>query len=137
MSIFNDETKYAVVFFGGETIYFVNTIKEAMDEAQLHVNEMIGNHHRRELPMKVSPELARDLNIHIFALNRRSVVDMPVQMWFDLYYKEQQDYERETTLRPYETYLELKARFEGEKSVEDLKELSEEEKIARVKGTET
>lgn len=106
--------RYAVVFFNTE-IYLADELAHALAVAKEHVDQYICDHFDYELPFNVSTLKRFDPEVEIFCLDSANSIDVPLQDWVDLYYKQMKEYEEELKENEYKTYLVLKEKYEGKK----------------------
>jgi len=91
-----------------------------MNEAQFCVNEKIGWVLRHELPIKVTPELEKKVDVQVYILKPSDKVQLPLQQWFDEFYQDQQDMVVRDQNQDEKRFLELLVKYGDQ--VEALKE---------------
>ncbi|MBD3262535.1 MAG: hypothetical protein GF334_12855 [Candidatus Altiarchaeales archaeon] len=110
------KTWYVIVPIGGgmdgETIEVTDSMAEVIDFCREWVYQQICDHHRNNLPLRVTEEVKRQFDIEVFKTT--DTIELPFQEWADDYYRELKEGEKEDERREYERYLELKAKFEPE-----------------------
>ncbi len=102
---------YVVVQFG-EIQSWSYSEEAALSSAAECVDQQIADHWRHKLPVQVTPEMARDLDIRMYRLDAQSQVELPFQKWFDQYYQERQESARDEEEREYKRFLELRKKYE-------------------------
>lgn len=86
--------------------------RESMvDRAKMWVMEKIGDHYRHGLPLKVTKEIARDVDTYIYKLTNENLVELPLQAWFDEYHSDSEQSDIDEEMREWERYLELAEKF--------------------------
>jgi len=102
---------FVVVQFG-EVQSWAYSEKAAMDSAHECVDQQITDHWRHKLPIQVTPELARNLDVRVYRCDAASQVELPIQQWFDENYRQRQEAVQEDAERDYKRFLELRAQYE-------------------------
>lgn len=99
----------------GENAWVCHDEETALGECQEHVFQNINDFHRHNLPLTVTPEVARGFDLRLIKLTDEGVeeVKLPFQEWADQYVVELERYRQEDEDREYKRYLELKAKYEG------------------------
>jgi hypothetical protein len=109
-------TWYVVVPDGGgmdgEQLEVYEAEKEALQSCREQIDQQITDHHRHNLPLKVTPEIERRFDLRLF--QTQGELELPFQEWVDDYYQQQQDWKKEREEQEYLRYLELKAKYENE-----------------------
>ena len=80
---------FLAVFDGGDGLTY-GTWREVMDDVQLHVSEQIALFYRDALPIKVTEEVKKWLDVKVFKLDNE-VQDVPFQQWLDDWYTEMKE----------------------------------------------
>lgn len=106
-----EENVRYIVFVNGEIEMDTNDRDEAMQHAHLRVDEKIGDHHRHDLPVKVTPQIVREMDVRVSRVRESDCLELPLQLWFDDYYNEQRQCEVEEENREWRRYLELCEKF--------------------------
>jgi hypothetical protein len=100
-----------VLMVNGEIFYDTNDRDDALSQAHIAVGEKIGEWHRRDLPIKVTPEIAEELDVQLFLIIKDYEVPLPLQSWFDEYHQEMKDYKASEEEREWKQFLELREKF--------------------------
>lgn len=101
------------LIIGGEWESLDEDIGEIMGRAKLWVMERIDDFHRHALPLKVTPEVEREMDVYIYRLADENRAKIPLQEWFDEYYREMQQSIADDEEREWRRYLELAEKFKG------------------------
>jgi hypothetical protein len=102
---------FVVVQFG-EVHSWTSSEQSALKSARECVEQQIVDHWRHKLPVKVTEDIARDLDVRLYRLDSRSELTLPIQQWFDENYKQRQESARDDEEREYRRFLELRAKHE-------------------------
>lgn len=95
----------------GEWDCLDENLEVIMDRAKQWVEEKINNFHRHDLPIKVTPEVAWELDVYAYKLTSENEVELPLQAWFDEYYADMKQGEVDDEEREWKRYLELAEKF--------------------------
>lgn len=102
---------YVVYIFGGEEAYFVADKEKTMMEVYDYVSYHICDFLRDQLPLKVTDDIIRDMDIKIFEVVSEKEVEIPFQKFVDEYYdnikydeKRQEETEYKNFLKLYKKY---------------------------------
>ena len=106
-------TQYFALFHGEELVY--GDKEYVMREIRMHVDMYICDHRKHNLPLQVTEEEIRNLDVRLYALEPEGDVfpTLPIQEWYDQWYAERVQHKKEEEEREYQLFLELKAKYEG------------------------
>ncbi len=99
------------LIIGGEWESLDEKLSEVMDRAKMWTMERIGDHYRHALPLKVTPEIAREMDIYIYKITSENRVELPFQQWFDEYHAEVEQGAVDDEECEWKRYLELAENF--------------------------
>lgn len=103
-----------VLLVGGEVVYTTSDSNDIMREARESVFQYISDHKRHDLPLKMTDEELRWMDIEVHELlGERSQVALPYQPWVDDYYREMKEGERQDEEREYKHFVELRRKWEN------------------------
>lgn len=106
----NRQTMYALIV-DGEIEYIGHEKDVALKAAHSAVDQKISDHHRHRLPVHIDSTAAYELDVYVYEMNNDNRLDLPFQQWFDDYYAEMKEYDREQEEREWKHYLELREKF--------------------------
>lgn len=102
-----------VLLVGGEVVYTTSDSSDVFREARGSVYQYISDHKRHDLPLKMTDEELRWMDVEVHELlGERSQVALPYQEWIDDYYRELKEGEREDEEREYKRFVELRGKWE-------------------------
>jgi hypothetical protein len=101
----------------GEVVYEYwgdrNYTEPLMKEAYLLVGEKYHNHdyHYQDTPVEVTPSVQRELDVKAYCVGPENQVTLPLQEWFNTFYRDHQNYESNQKLQEEKRFLELLDKF--------------------------
>jgi hypothetical protein len=101
---------YALVVNGEWDVLDENE-SEILSRAKTWVMEKIGDRYRHAIPLRVTPEIAHDMDTYVYKLADVNRVELPLQAWFDEYHAEVEQCKVEGEEREWKRYLELREKF--------------------------
>lgn len=102
-----------VVVYLGEVWSWSFSEESALFSASECVDQQITDHWRYKLPVQVTPDIARDMDIRVYRLDANSQLDLPFQKWFDENYNSRNEIAADEEGREYKRFLELRAKYEA------------------------
>jgi len=113
----------------GEVCCLTSDPEEAIEEARMAVYQYISDHKRHHLPLKMTDDEIRSMDVEVHILDSGSQIDLPYQQWVDDYYQEMQDDKKKEEEHEYKRFLELREKWEERFQLEEARQ-----RAAQTKG---
>ena len=122
------KTPLFVLVIGGEASFVSGQKADVLHEARDAVVQYIADHRRQDLPIQLTEEDLRWMDIEVHELNgSTSQMALPYQEWVDDMWREWEQDRLEEPEREYKHFLELREKWEERFQLERARERAQQE----------